>query len=184
MSTTRSTREPKPTSAREAERLGLRPRVADEEGADHGRERGDERDLVAVVHEREPDRGEHRGLADAVEARVEEGAEDRALARGPCERAVEDVGDRADHEEDAAEPEVEVLVPLLEAYEHGAGEAEGHARQRQHVGRQLRLRDAAHRALEDLPRGPRVLLLYAVELADARVRPSVAGRGLLFGHAG
>ena len=71
----------------------------------------------------EPDRGEHRRLADAVEGRVEERPEDGALARGAGKGAVEDVGDRADDEQDAAEPEEEVFVPRLEADEDGTGEA-------------------------------------------------------------
>ena len=56
--------------------------------------------------------------------RVEERAEDRPLARGAGERTVEDVRDGPDDEEEAAEPEVELLVLLLEADEHGAREAE------------------------------------------------------------
>ena len=72
----------------------------------------------------EADRGEHRRLAETVERGVEERAEHGALARRPGERAVEDVGDRADDEEDAAEPEEELRVALLEADEHGADEAE------------------------------------------------------------
>ena len=81
---------------------------------------GDESDVVALAREHEPDRGEHRRLAEAVERRVEERAEDGPLARRPGERAVEDVGDRADDEEDAAEPEEELRVALLEADEDGA----------------------------------------------------------------
>ena len=154
--------------AAQSDRLGLRARVRDEEGADHGCECRHEGYLVPVVHEREPDRGEDRRLADAVERRVEEGAEHRPLARGPGECAVEDVGHRADHEERSAQPEEEVLVPLLEADEHRAGEAEQDAGERQHVRRQLRLRDALHVALENLPRGLDVLLLEAVERVDAR----------------
>ena len=65
-------------------------------------------------------------------------------------------------------PEVELRIPLLEADEHRADEAERDAGHRQHVRRQLRLRNALHRALQDLPGGLRVLLLDPVELADAR----------------
>ena len=179
MRTTRSTREPKPTSRAEPERLGLRARVRDEERSDHGGERRDERDLVPVAHEDEPDGSQHGGLAEPVERRVEERAEDRSLARGPSQRAVEDVGDGAHHEQKAAEPEEELLVALLETDEHGACQAERDARERQHVRGQLRLRDPAHGALEDLPGGLRVLLLDAVELADPRL-----GRGFLIRHAG
>ena len=130
----------------------------------------------------EADRGEHGRLAEPVEGRVEKGAEHRALARGASERAVEDVGDRADDEEDAAEPEEEVRVALLEADEHGAGQAERDARHREHVRRQLRLRDAPHRALQDLAGRLRVLLLDPVELADARARAAgVSGHAVALG---
>jgi hypothetical protein len=119
-------------------------------------------------------------IAASIERRVEERPEDRALARGARERAVEDVGDRADDEQEPAEPEEELLVPLLEADENRPGHAERDAGEREHVRRQLRLRDAAHRAREDLACGLRVLLLDPVELADPGL--PVPGRPL-FAHA-
>ena len=67
-----------------------------------------------------------------------------------------------DDEQRAAEPEEELLVPVLESDENRPGEAQRDAGERQHVGRQLRPRDAMHRADENLPRGGRVLLLDAV----------------------
>ena len=117
ITTTRSARRADPDVALQPERLGAGARVRDEERADDGRERERERDLVPVAHEDERDRAEHEALADAVGRRVEEGAERRPLAARAGERAVEDVEDRADHEDDGAEPEEEDLVPVLEVDE-------------------------------------------------------------------
>jgi hypothetical protein len=93
---------------------------------------------------------------------VEERPEDRSLPRGTGQRAVEDVRDRSGDEEDAAEPEEEVLVPFLEADQHRPRDAEREPGYREHVGCQLRARDALHRAPQDLPRGRGVLLLDAI----------------------
>src|SRR5262249_20123491 len=131
-----------------------------------------------VAHEHEPDRRQHRRLSEPVERRVEERAEDGALARGPRESSVEDVGDRPDHEKEAAEPEEELLVALLEADEDGAGETERDTGEREHVRGQLRPRHPAHRALQDLAGSLRVLLLDLVELAYPR-----RTRGPVIGHA-
>src|SRR4029079_15697432 len=98
---------------------------------------------------------------------------------GGC--AVEVVGERADDEERAAQPEEELLVALLEAHQERSGKTERDARERQHVGGQLRLCDPAHRALQHLAGGLCVLLLDPVELAPP-CRLRAGGRGL-FAHA-
>ena len=82
-------------------------------------------------------------------------------------------------EQGAAEPEEELLVACLEADEDGTRETERDAREGEHVRGQLRLRDPAHGALQDLARRLRVLLLDAIELVDA----SRLGGRLLVGHA-
>src|SRR5215211_6253758 len=96
MTTTRSAREPIPTSPRSPS-------------------------PSAVAREHERDRGQHETLADAVGGRVEEGAERRRLAAGARERPIEDVEQRADDDDDGAEPEEEDLVPALEQHEDRGG---------------------------------------------------------------
>ena len=102
-----------------------------------------------------PDRRQHRGLAEAVERGIEECPEDGPLARRPRERAVEDVCDQPDHEE-TLEPEVGFSFLFSNPTSTAPARAERHAREGQHVRRQLRLGDAAHRPGEDLARGGRV----------------------------
>src|SRR4051812_18854788 len=99
--------------AAQAESLGARTGVGDEDRAgDCGDGHRDE-DVVAVAREDERDRREHASLADPVGRRVEEGAERGRLAAFAGERAVEDVEERADHEDEGAGP-VEDVAPVLE----------------------------------------------------------------------
>ena len=143
MTTTRSAREPRPTSPRRpsasafARAYGTRKEPATAATVK----------TTAVSFPRagedERDRGEHRTLADAVGGRVEEGAERRRLAAGPRQRAVEDVEDGADDEDARAEPVEEELVAVLERDEDGRGEAERDARRGERVRRDARAREAA-----------------------------------------
>src|SRR2546425_49672 len=103
ITTTRSAREPIPTSPRRPSPSAF-ARVSDEERARDRRERERERDSVVVPVEDERDCAEHRALADPVGGGVEERAERRRLPAGAGERAVEDVEDRADHEQRSADP--------------------------------------------------------------------------------
>src|SRR5690349_15505359 len=103
-----------PDVAAQAERLGARTGVADEERAGDGGEREADADEVTVARENERDRAEDDALAHAVGGRVEEGAERRPLSARPCERAVEDVEHRAHDEDDGAEPVEEDPVPAPE----------------------------------------------------------------------
>ncbi len=104
ITTTRSAREPMPTSPRRPERLGAGAGVRDEKRAGDRGHRDRDEDVPAVAREDVGDRGEHEALADAVGRRVEEGAERRRLAAGAGECAVEDVEDRADDEDEGREP--------------------------------------------------------------------------------
>src|SRR6185369_17131457 len=90
---------PKADVPPEAERLGSRPRVADEERAGDGGERECDSPHLVVAHEHEPDRRNHESLSDAVDGGVEEGAEGAANAAASRESAVEDVEHRPDDEE-------------------------------------------------------------------------------------
>ena len=98
----------------------------------------DDRDVVPLAGQDEPDRRQHRALADPVGGRVEEGAERRRLPADARERPVEDVEDRADDEDGRAEPVEEDLVAILEGDEHRRDEAERDARRGEHVGRDPR----------------------------------------------
>ena len=124
MMTTRSAREPKPDVGTQAESLGLRARVGDEERSDHRGDRDDDRPALPLLGEDERDRGEHRALADTIRRRVEERPERRRLPADSRERSVEDVEDRADDEDPGREPVDEPRVPVLERDEDGSREAE------------------------------------------------------------
>ena len=117
ITTTRSAREPSPTSPRRPSASAFARAYGHEEGAGDRDDREDDRDVVSGAREDERDRSEHRALADAVGGRVEEGAERRRLPAGARERAVEDVEDRADDEDARAEPVEEELVAVLEGDE-------------------------------------------------------------------
>jgi len=125
ITTTRSAREPRPHVPAEAERLGLGPHVRHEEGAGDADDREHNRCVVAVPCEDERDCSEHRALTDTVGRRVEEGAEDGRFSADTRERPVEDVEDRAEHEDAGAEPVEEELVAVLERDEHCRGETGG-----------------------------------------------------------
>ena len=144
ITTTRSARLPKPTSPLQPERLGLGPRVADEERAGQRGERERDAPFAAVAHEDERDRAEHEALADPVDGRVDERAERRSEALAARERAVEDVEDRAEHEERGAEPEAAPAL-VLEVDGHGSGDAEPDAGGGQRVRRELRAAELRHR---------------------------------------
>jgi len=124
ITTTRSAREPKPTSPRRPSASAFAARVTDEERSRDRRDRRAERDLIAVAREDQRDRAEHRSLPDAVSRRVEEGAERRGLASGSSERTVENVEDRADDEDERAEPIEKELVVVLEVHDNGRCEAQ------------------------------------------------------------
>src|ERR1700758_3541943 len=79
-----------PDVAAQAERLRLRARIRDEEGACDSCDREDDCGVVPVAGEDERDRREHRSLADAIGGRVEERTERGGLPAGASERAVQD----------------------------------------------------------------------------------------------
>src|SRR4051812_23007888 len=135
--------------ATETERFGLRADVGDEEGAGDRDDREERREVVAAPREHVADGCEHRALADAVGCRIEEGTERRRLPAGARERTVEDVEDRADHEDDRGEPVEEDLVPVLEGNEHGRDQAQADAGGRQGIRGDARPREALHRAARE-----------------------------------
>ena len=104
MSTTRSAREPRPTSPFSPESLGAGAGVRDEERGDHGRDGDHDGPLLVMTREDERDRGEHRTLADAIGRGVDEGSERGGLAAHARERSVEDVEQRADDEDACRQP--------------------------------------------------------------------------------
>src|SRR3989440_11998052 len=147
--------------AAEAERLGARARVADEERTGDSGEREADPDEVVVAREDERDRAEDDAFADPVGRRVEKRSEGCPLAARPREGPVEDVEDRADDEDAGAEPVEEDLVPVLEEDEDGRGDAEPDAAGRQRVGRDARAREAEHGAAGEPPRAVGVAALQA-----------------------
>ena len=114
MTTTRSAREPRPTSPRSPSASAFARAYGTRKEPATAATVNDDRRVVPRAGEDERDRGEHRSLADAVGGGVEEGAERRRLPAGARQRAVEDVEDRADDEDARAEPVEEELVAVLE----------------------------------------------------------------------
>ena len=128
ITTTRSAREPRPTSPRRPSASAFaRTYGTRNEPATATTVKTTAVSLPARA-KTSADRCEHRALADAVGRRVEERAERRRLPAGARERAVEDVEDRADDEDAGTEPVEEELVALLERDENRCREAEAHAR--------------------------------------------------------
>ncbi len=158
MTTTRSAREPIPTSPR-------RPRPPPWRGC---RRRGTSlrrppprppRTRGGRAGEDVGDRGEHEALADAVGGRVEERAERRRLAAGARERAVEDVEERPDDEDGRRDPVQEDLVAILEQDEQRGGPAQQDAARRQRVRRHAGAREADDRPRREAAGAGRVAVL-------------------------
>src|SRR5437660_6456187 len=103
-----------PDVALEADQLGLRAGVRNEERAGDCRDTEHDGDVIARAREDQRDRCEHEALADAVRERIEKRTEWRRLVALSGERPVEDVEDRTDDEESRREPVEEELVAVLE----------------------------------------------------------------------
>ena len=117
ITTTRSAREPRPTSPR-------RPSASALARVYGTRNEPATAAIVKTTATSLPARAKtspiaaSMALADAVGRGVEEGAERRGLPAGARERPVEDVEDRADDEDHRAEPVEEDLVAALEGDEN------------------------------------------------------------------
>ena len=109
----------------QTERLGLRARVTDEEGACDGGEHERYAPFASVPHEDEPDRSEHEAFSDAVDRRIEKRPERRAGSSPPCQGPVENVEDRARDKQRGA-GQKEPLGAVLEVDDRGAGDAKSH----------------------------------------------------------
>ena len=183
MTTTRSAREPMPTSPRRPSALGLRARVRDEERAGDGRHRDGDEDRVVLRREDVGDRRQHEALAHAVGGRVEERAERRRLAAGACERAVQDVEQRADDEDEPrrASRRGSRSGPSKSTRTEAAAQS-GDAARREGVRRDPRAGEADHRARRERARAGRVAVLDRGRSAHGRDRSSVlAGLSLRVG---
>src|SRR3989440_6450990 len=170
--------------AAEAESLGARACVADEERPGDGGEREADADEVVVTREDERDRAENDAFADPVGRRVEKRSEGCPLPAGPRERPVEDVEDRADDEDAGGEPVEEDLVPVLEEDEDGRGDAEPDAAGRQRVGRDAGAREAEQGAAGEQAGAVRVAALQTRGLAQASGLRRASGRAAESGGSG
>src|SRR5581483_1718179 len=157
-----------PDVAAQAERLGLRTDVGNEERAGDRGDREDDRRVVGSAGEDERDRREHRSLADAVRRRVEERAERGGLATRAGERPVEDVEDRADDEDRRSDPVDEDRVAVLERDEDGCGDAERDAGRGERVRRDACAREARDRAARERACARRVAGLDPTEARRRR----------------
>src|SRR2546423_3630470 len=143
----------------EADQLGLRPGVGDEEGAGDRCDADGDADVVSGAREHEGDRGEYEALADPVRERVEKLAERRRLVTLPGERTVEDVKDRAGDEEHRGEPVEEELVAVLERNHDRGGDAEENASRGQRIRAHARARDTPDIARGEAPGSVCIALL-------------------------
>jgi hypothetical protein len=162
----------------EADQLGLRARVRNEEGTGDRRDAEDDGDVVAGAREHEGDCREHEPFADPVGERVEELAERRRLVALTGERAVEDVEDRADDEERRTKPVEEELVAVLERDRDRGRSTEQHAPGRQRIRAHTRARETTDIARGEAPGSVGVALLDgadrfgSVHASDRSTRPA------------
>src|SRR5205085_3159875 len=135
----------------EADQLGLRACVGDQERAGDRGQADRDADIVAHAREDEGDRREHEALADPVGERIEELSERGGLVALPGEGAVEDVEDRARDEETRREPVEEELVAVLERDRESGCGAEQHAARGQRIRADARARETTDVAGGEAP---------------------------------